>query len=168
MSIPVVDCPHCGPKCFAGAAHNARAEDGYMHVAPAAEVQDGGFEAWSYRNPAMRAIRTAYGDSPSLIHAVSLAAHAAWDAALASHAQGEQWVSVKDRLPRVGMLIEAFGPNFGKPSEGFWRSYGVVADDGQMYESDGLGGSDFNIQMAYATHWRLLDAPPTTGKAGAQ
>ena len=79
-----------------------------------------------------------------------------------------EWVYVKDRLPRVGMLIEAFGPNFGNPSRGFWRSYGVVADDGQMYESDGLGGSDFNIQMAYATHWRLLDAPPTTGKAGAQ
>ena len=93
MSIPVVDCPHCGPKCFAGAAHNARAEDGYMYVAPAVEVQDGGFEeAWlnsrmgSFEEARIRKASGRYF----------------WDAALASHAQGET------ELPISGYTFSEF------------------------------------------------------------
>lgn len=67
-----------------------------------------------------------------------------------------EWISVKDRLPPIGVNVLLTGWNYGRQEE---RHYlcGSVDENGVIWYYD----ADENKQVAaYITHWQPLLEPP--------
>lgn len=60
------------------------------------------------------------------------------------------WISVKDRLPELDVMVAIHVPSWGKPISGYLSAKGFRDYDGE------LTGSGFNAP----THWTPLPPPP--------
>jgi len=58
------------------------------------------------------------------------------------------WISVEERLPDDGVIVQVFAPGASEP---VWLGY--LEEDGEWYTGD--GGTCYKV-----THWRELPAPP--------
>lgn len=65
-----------------------------------------------------------------------------------------EWISVKDRLPRIGEFCLVYTPN-----RSIGEFVGYIEDDGnwQFY----IGGEGRSLDVSWVTHWMPLpDTPP--------